>query len=182
MGLLTRKFITTEMILHIYMELILILPFSRGLQWWWHCWYGLYRTYQSDVKTHTNMSHFAYLKSLPIKSCTHSLNILTWNRFWYCQFHGGCNDGNFVCMLSTMCDVNCIIVTKNTTIQLMFSGHELYWVIIFFRWCVRDVSFFCCDCDYYHYHNTTHILLTWIIWCYSAILHIARMCHFINMR
>ena len=80
----------------------------------------------------------------PSSLATHSLNILTWNRFWYCQFHGGCNDGNFVRMLSTMRDVNCIIVTKNTTttIQLMFSGHELYWVIIFSRRCVRDVSFF----------------------------------------
>ena len=118
---------------------------------------------------------------VPSSLATHSLNILTWNRFWYCQFHGGCNYGNFVCMLGTMCDVNCIIVTKNTTIQLMFSGHELYWVIIFFRWCVRDVSFFCCDCDYYHYHNTTHILLKWIVWSDSAIPHIVRMCHFINM-
>ena len=67
------QFITTQVIQHSYMELILILPFSWGLQWWWHWWYGLYGTYQSDVKTHTNMSHFAYLKSLPIKSCNPSI-------------------------------------------------------------------------------------------------------------
>ena len=38
------QFISTQVILHIYMELILILPFSWGLQWWWLCLYGLHGT------------------------------------------------------------------------------------------------------------------------------------------
>ena len=81
-----------------------------------------------------------------------------------------------------MHDVNCIIVTT-TTIQFVFSGHELYWVIIFIPlvWCAW-CELFCCD--YYYYHNTTHthILLTWVVWRDSAILHNVGMRHFISMR